>query len=112
MLTVLQSTVHRGGPSMQLLHTSTAGGVQPMDPISLILGALAAGVGPGLTDVASAAIKDAYEGLHTLLRRLFTGRAVAETALEQHSNDPEAWRPILMKELQAAGAANDRTIVE
>lgn len=38
-----------------------------MDPISLIMGALAAGAASGLGDSATGAVKDAYAGLRDLV---------------------------------------------
>lgn len=48
-----------------------------MDPISLIVGALASGAASGLTDSATAAVKDAYAGLRDLVRRRLAGRSAA-----------------------------------
>jgi len=38
-----------------------------MDPISAIVGALVAGASAAATDVASKAVKDAYDGLKALI---------------------------------------------
>ena len=40
-----------------------------MDPITLIVTALAAGAALGITDTASSAIKDAYAGLKALVKK-------------------------------------------
>ena len=48
-------------------------GVGEMDPITLIVAALAAGAAAGLGDTASQAIKDAYAGLKGLIKRRFAG---------------------------------------
>ena len=45
-----------------------------MDPVTLILTALAAGAALGVKDTASAAVKDAYEGLKALVKKRFAGR--------------------------------------
>ena len=45
-----------------------------MDPVTLIVTALAAGAVFGLKDTASAAVKDAYAGLKALVKRRFVGR--------------------------------------
>ena len=38
-----------------------------MDPVSLIVAALVAGVSAGVGDTATTAVKDAYQGLRSLL---------------------------------------------
>jgi hypothetical protein len=42
-----------------------------MDPVSIVVAALAAGASTGLTDSVAAAIKDAYTGLKRLLNQRF-----------------------------------------
>ncbi|MGH3380672.1 MAG: hypothetical protein ACRDP6_38655 [Actinoallomurus sp.] len=83
-----------------------------MDPVTLIIGALGAGVAPGLTDAAREAVKDAYFSLRDHVKRLVAGRPVAETALDQHASNPDAWRDVLTAELQSAGAGDDEQIIE
>ncbi|MGH3973867.1 MAG: hypothetical protein ACRDS9_11165 [Pseudonocardiaceae bacterium] len=82
-----------------------------MDPISLIVGALAAGAATGLTDTAAGAVKDAYAGLRDVVQRRFAGRRVAQTALEEHERAPQVWRAPLSAELMAVGADTDAQIV-
>jgi hypothetical protein len=78
-----------------------------MDPVSLILGALAAGA----ADTTKQAVKDAYDGLKRLVAARFAGRPPAEVALAEHADDPETWQKPLAKELDAAGAAGDDEIL-
>ncbi|MGH4015183.1 MAG: hypothetical protein ACRDSL_14930 [Pseudonocardiaceae bacterium] len=82
-----------------------------MDPISLIMGALAAGAASGLADTATGAVKDAYAGLRDLVWRRVEGRRVARTALEEHRRAPQAWQVPLSAELVAVGADTDAQIV-
>ena len=49
-----------------------------MDPITLIVTALAAGAALGLKDTASSAIKDAYQGLKTLVKKRLASQADGE----------------------------------
>lgn len=86
-------------------------GMAVMDPISLIVGALAAGAAAGLTDTAAGAVRDAYAGLRDLVRRRFTGRRVAQTALDEHERAPRVWQAPLSAELVAVGADTDAGIV-
>lgn len=82
-----------------------------MDPISVIVAALAAGAGAGLKETTSRAVKDAYGGLRELVRRRLGGRSVAQTALEEHEKAPRVWQEPLSAELVAVDAGSDREIV-
>jgi hypothetical protein len=82
-----------------------------MDPISMIVGALAAGATSGLRDTATGAVKDAYEGLRDLVKRRLAGRGVAETALAEHEKAPQVWAAPLSVELAAVGADTDAQII-
>jgi hypothetical protein len=82
-----------------------------MDPITLIVTALAAGAALGLTETASSAVKDAYASLNALVRKRFTGRPEAELVLTKHEKTPEAWQAPLMAELGEAGADRDPDLV-
>lgn len=60
-----------------------------MDPITLILAALAAGAGVGATEVAKTAISDAYAGLKGLILRRFGQNTQATTALAMFETNPD-----------------------
>lgn len=80
-----------------------------MDPISLIMGALAAGAAAGLGDSATGAVKDAYAGLRDLVRRRLAGRPVA--ALEAHEKAPHVWQAPSSAALVAVGIHTDAQII-
>jgi hypothetical protein len=82
-----------------------------MDPVTLIVMALAAGAALGLKDTASQAVKDAYSGLKVLVKKRFAGRAEGELVLAKHEEAPETWQAPLMAELAAAGADHDRDLL-
>jgi hypothetical protein len=82
-----------------------------MDPITLIVTALAAGAALGITDTASSAIKDIYAGLKALVRKRLGSRPDAELVLARHEQAPETWRASLMAELDQAGAGDDASLV-
>jgi hypothetical protein len=82
-----------------------------MDPVSLILTALAAGAAVGLKGAASSAVTDAYNGLRALVRRKLAGRSDGELVLARHEQDPQVWEQPLAVELTASGAAGDRDLV-
>src|SRR5215212_8963244 len=70
-----------------------------MDPITLILAALAAGAASGLKDTAGEAIRDTYGALKGLVQRKLGGDAAKELVLEEHEKDPEVWKEPLKKAL-------------
>jgi hypothetical protein len=83
-----------------------------MEPISIIMAALAAGAAAGATEVASQAIKDAYEGLKALVLKRFEGKPAAETALVEYEQDADTWEKPLQKSLVEAGADKEQEIVD
>jgi hypothetical protein len=78
-----------------------------MDPVSLIVGALAAGV----SATGKVAVQDAYEALKKMVAARLAGRQAAEVALAEHEVDPDTWRGPLARVLAESGAANDEEIV-
>jgi hypothetical protein len=78
-----------------------------MDPVTLVVAALAAGAAAGAGDVATEAIKDAYAGLKTALKRLFTGRPKGEETLTDYEADPDTYEKPLAKQLEEAGVGED-----
>ena len=82
-----------------------------MDPITLIVTALAAGAALGAQDTVSSMVKDAYVGLKVLVRRRLGGRPGAELVLVKHEQAPETWQAPLMAELAETGADSDRDLV-
>jgi hypothetical protein len=82
-----------------------------MDPVTLILTALAAGAALGVKDTASAAVTDAYQGLKALVRRKLAGRKDGELVLARHEQNPQMWGTPLAGELTAASADEDADLV-
>ena len=82
-----------------------------MDPVSLIVAALAAGAAVGLKDTASGAVKDAYEGVKALITRRVEGRRDGTLVLARFEEDPQAWERPLVAELTAAEAGKDADLV-
>jgi hypothetical protein len=82
-----------------------------VDPVTLIVTALAAGAALGLKGAASAAIEDAYAALKSLVRRRLIGRPDGELVVTRHEQAPETWAAPLVAELSAAGAGNDAGLV-
>jgi len=82
-----------------------------MDPITLIVTALAAGATSGVMEAASSAVKDAYASLRALVRKRLAGRPGAELVLSKHENAPETWQAPLAAELSETGADRDADLV-
>ena len=83
-----------------------------MDPISLIISALVAGTTAAFKDTTGQAVKDAYSGLKTLLKRKFAGKPAAEVALDQHEEKPEVWKEPLRQALTETGAGQDEEVIK
>ena len=77
-----------------------------MEPVTLIVGALAAGAAAAAKDTASQAVKDAYGGLKSLILKQFTDKkdSKGEMALSEYEDDPVTWEKPLSKSLIEAGA--------
>jgi hypothetical protein len=82
-----------------------------MDPVTLIVTALAAGAASALQDGTSAAVKDAYTRVKALVHKRFAGRSAGELVLAQHEAAPQVWEAPLAAELSAAGADSDAELV-
>lgn len=88
-----------------------------MDPITLILTALATGASAGAIDELKNEVKDkvkaAYEKLRDLLGKRFreAGTPNAEGTLSDYEEDPETYGKGLSKKLTAAGADQDADIL-
>jgi hypothetical protein len=70
-----------------------------VDPVTLVLTALAAGASAGLTGTATQGVSDAYTGLKGLLRRRLADRD--PEVLDAEETEPDAWRVRLGGQLAA-----------
>ena len=86
-----------------------------MDPVTLIITALAAGVSQGAVAALSDDLKDAVAKAYAKLRGLARKRVAAtpdgERALDRYETAPDTWRPVLTAELTASKAADDAELV-
>jgi len=82
-----------------------------MDPISLIVSAVVAGVSAALQDTAGQTIKDAYAGLKSLLKRKFGGKPLAVSVLDNYEQQPDVWQKRLETQLTEIGADEDEEII-
>jgi hypothetical protein len=83
-----------------------------MDPITLIVTALVGGASSALQDAASSAVKDAYTGLKSLLRRKLGRNSETEELFERNEREPGALENELKERLAAKGADQDDEIVK
>jgi hypothetical protein len=70
-----------------------------MDPVSLVISALAAGASSGLTGAAGAAIADAYAALKSLLRRRLSDNGQDPAVVDQPQKDPQQLETALAGQL-------------
>jgi RIP homotypic interaction motif len=86
-----------------------------MDPITLIVAALAAGAAAGALDTvkdgAKAGVQAAYAKLRGLAKKRVAAQPDGELALERHEASPQKWESLLTAELTEAGAAGDADLV-
>jgi hypothetical protein len=86
-----------------------------MDPITLIVTALAAGASAGVIDAlkdnARDAAESAYGRLRVLVKKRAAGNPGAELALAEHEADPKNWEAPLRAKLAQVGAADDAELV-
>jgi hypothetical protein len=85
-----------------------------MDPITIIVTALALGAAAGLKPTAERAIKDAYGGLKALVLRKYGKQGDTPKAVEaiETKPDSEPRKGVLKEELAAAGADRDQELVD
>jgi len=86
-----------------------------MDPITLIVAALAAGASAGaisaLQDDVKDAVTSAYAKLRGLVKRRVAGNQGAELTLAEYEVDPANWEAPLTAKLKQVGAADDADLV-
>jgi hypothetical protein len=75
------------------------------------MAALAAGAAAGVQGTAASAVRDAYAGLKTLVKRRFAGRPDAELILARYERAPQTWQAPLSTELSESGADRDPDLV-
>ncbi|HUS69656.1 MAG TPA: hypothetical protein VM075_02625 [Anaerolineae bacterium] len=85
-----------------------------MDPITIIVTALAAGAAVAAKDVSAQVVKDGYAGLKALIVRKLGEKTDVADALEYVERKPEseARQEALKEELDAAEADQDHEVVQ
>jgi hypothetical protein len=82
-----------------------------MTGVELILAALAAGAGAGVSETAKSAVLDAYTGLRDALRRRLGGRERAGQVLQAVPDEAGVWNADVTAVLAASGAGDDEAIL-
>jgi|SRR5579862_6590825 len=86
-----------------------------MDPITLIVTALAAGASAGVIDGLKDDVKESvratYEKLQHLTKRCFRGDTSAEVILYKYRADPKTYEAPLVEKLAGVGAGDDADLV-
>lgn len=82
-----------------------------MDPITLIVTALAAGAAAALQDGVKDTVKHAYKCLRDCSKKLLAGHPDGELALERNETAPGNWEGVLKSELADAGADHDSDLI-
>ena len=82
-----------------------------MDPVTLIVTALATGASAALKETAGDAVKSAYMKLKGLVQRKLSGRPLGEAVLAGNEENAEVWKEPLRAELEHADAHHDDEIL-
>jgi len=82
-----------------------------VDPVALVLEALASGASRGAADSADDPAGIAYGTLKQLVAARFAGDKGAELALIEHAEDPATWQAPLAKALAGTGASGDEPVL-
>lgn len=83
-----------------------------MDPVTLVVTALATGAATGVGETAATAVKDAYAKLKSLVSARFSGEPSHELVLAQHEKQPEVWQAPLTQAVTDTGTATDPAVIE
>jgi hypothetical protein len=79
-----------------------------MDPISIIIAALAAGATAGLKPAAEQAIKDAYEGIKALIKRKY---ARVNVEVFEGKSPSDSRKAVLREDLEQTDAGQDEEVL-
>lgn len=82
-----------------------------MEPIEVILAALATGAITGVTNVAGTAVKDAYKELVSLVTKKFGSNKEAKSHLDNYLKDSETWEKPVKKAIQESKIDKDDQVI-
>ena len=82
-----------------------------MEPIEVILAALATGAITGVTNVAGTAVKDAYKELVSLVTKKFGSNKEAKSQLDNYLKDSKTWEKPVKKAIQESKIDKDDQVI-
>lgn len=82
-----------------------------MDPLTLILTALASGAAASVTNTTDMAVKDAYSGLKSLILHRFAQNTKLRDTLIEYEDDPETYEKPLKKVLTEERLDHEQDII-
>lgn len=82
-----------------------------MDPISLIIEALAAGAAAALKDTAGKAIKEGYVALKSAIKRAWSDPETSDVLLNEYEKDPETYQKPIEKKLKEKKLDDNQDII-
>lgn len=82
-----------------------------MDPATLIVAALTAGITEAAKGTVSDAVKASYQNLKKLVQDKFGGRQEAQVALRQLEKKPDTWKEAVKGELVEARLDQDKEVI-
>ncbi len=83
-----------------------------MEPISMIIAALGAGAIAATKDTAGTAVKDAYQGLKTLIKKRFEGDVLGQAMVDAKPEEIKQAEGLLKDKITKAGADKDAEIIQ
>lgn len=83
-----------------------------MEPISLIIAALIAGATAATKDTAEKAVKDAYEGLKTLIKSKFEGDPIGYGLVDAEPEKIKKGEGLLKDSIKNAGVDQDKEVLK
>lgn len=83
-----------------------------MDPLSLIMAALAAGAAAAAKDTAGAVVKDSFQGLKTQIQKRLAADPAIAVVMQEHEKDPDLYDAPLRKKLGSAALEQDEEILQ
>jgi len=83
-----------------------------MDPISMIIAALGAGAIAATKDTAGTAVKDAYQGLKTLIKKKLEGDVLGQAMVDAKPEEIKQAEGLLKDKITKAGADKDAAIIQ
>jgi hypothetical protein len=84
---------------------------EAVDPVSLVLDALASGAAGSVADSTDDSVATAYRGFKRLIADRFAGNKSGEIALSEHPADPDTWQAPLAKALAVTGVSADEPVL-